>query len=127
MKTSMLLLIILLAGLIVFSGCTGKSYKEKECEDKTTSEEKGNCYLNFAVQDRDLQYCEQIEYKSIKENCQTKTAEAKINYCIAQAVAKQDGSVCRDCCMKEFGMSNSDNTAQCALTCTLRAGFQGIA
>ncbi|GEM_PF-2183246 len=93
--------------LVFLAGCTGvpggKSYTEQECEDKV-AEAKGNCYRGFAVQDRDLGYCEKIEYRSIKESCVSKTNRAKTQYCTSQAQPNPTtiGEVCPTCCADSF-------------------------
>ncbi len=110
------LFIAFLAFAILLSGCTGSgpNYSEKECEDKITGEEKGNCYAGFAVRKADLGYCDQIEYTSIKEKCVYDTKQEMAFACIRQAsLTPQE---CAKCCQDTFP-ADKQSSDSCSINC----------
>ena len=110
MKNKLFIVFLLVILITLFMGCT--SYVEKECEDKSTQEEKGDCYTTFAKNKRDAGFCNQIEYTSLKENCQAEVVNAKIDYCKNQAVSSGSNDPMKCCATQFFG--NKELANKCA-------------
>ena len=92
--------VILILGILFISGCSEKFDYSKYCPDSKTEVEKNDCVIKFAIEKKDLSFCNKIADSDAKNLC---FAVINVDSGFCNLIK---GRIYKNSCYKELGLTS---------------------